>query len=187
MHWPRRPRKPQCGDYNEKPNESITHQLYFQNTLLTQVFNDFNHLSDEYGGYISLMGCLFFPRKNRLRIRKPNRLISSSLRASSPFWASEASLARTCERAAKPRGAEERPSAPRSRVLARLTLLAQIGELARRLHILLAHPSYLPRFPLFHPTLRASTYGEVRDLSLQVSAWKYWPDHLVYPSRVDCF
>ena len=100
MHWPRRPRKPQCGDYNEKPNESITHQLYFQNTLLTQVFNDFNHLSDEYGGYISLMGCLFFPRKNRLRIRKPNRLISSSLRASSPIWASEASLARTCERVA---------------------------------------------------------------------------------------
>ena len=43
----------------------------------------------------------------------------TSLRASSPIWASEASLARTCERAA-----------PRSRVLARL---AQIGELARRL------------------------------------------------------
>ena len=32
----------------------------------------------------------------------------SSLRASSPIWASEASLARTRERAAKPRGAEER-------------------------------------------------------------------------------
>ena len=31
-----------------------------------------------------------------------------SLRASSPIWASEASLARTRERAAKPRGAEER-------------------------------------------------------------------------------
>ena len=166
MHWPRRPRKAQCGEYN---NESITHPLYFQNTLLTQVFNDFNHLSDEYSGYVLLMECLFFPRKNRLRIRKPNRLISSGLRASSPIWASEASLARTCERAAKPRGAEERPSAPRLRVLARLTLLAQIGELARRLHILLAHPSYLPRFPLFHPTLRASTYGEVRDLSLHVS------------------
>ena len=100
MHWPRRRREPQCGDYNEKPNESITHQLYFQNTLLTQVFNDFNHLSDEHGGYISLMGCLFFPRKNRLRISKPNRLISSSLRASSPIWVSEASLARTCERVA---------------------------------------------------------------------------------------
>ena len=38
----------------------------------------------------------------------------TSLRASSPIWASEASLART-------------------RVLARLVLLAQIGELARRL------------------------------------------------------
>ena len=43
-----------------------------------------------------------------------------SLRASSPFSASEASLARTRERAAK-------------RVLARLASLAQIGELARRL------------------------------------------------------
>ena len=53
-----------------------------------------------------------------------------SLRASSPIWASEASLARTRERAAKPRGAE----APRSRVLARLALPAQTGELARRLH-----------------------------------------------------
>ena len=54
--------------------------------------------------------------------------VCDSLRASSPIWASEASLARTRERAAKPRGAEERT--PRSRVLARLT---QIGELARRL------------------------------------------------------
>ena len=53
-----------------------------------------------------------------------------SLRASSPIWASEANLARTCERAAKPRGAGASP--PRSRVLARLTSLAQIGELARR-------------------------------------------------------
>jgi len=54
--------------------------------------------------------------------------VKYSLRASSPIWASEASLARTRERAMKPRGAEER--APCSRVLARL---AQIGELARRL------------------------------------------------------
>ena len=80
MHWPRRPRKAQCGDYNEKPNESITHQLYLQNTLLTQVFNDFNHLSDEYGGFILLMGC-FFPSEKPFihRTRKPNRLISSWL------------------------------------------------------------------------------------------------------------
>ena len=60
-----------------------------------------------------------------------------SLRASSPIWASDASLGRTRERAAKPRGAEERrallSSAPRSRVLATLASLAQIGELARRL------------------------------------------------------
>ena len=53
------------------------------------------------------------------------------MRASSPIWASETSLARTRERAAKPRGAEERP--PRSRVLASLASLAQIGDLARRL------------------------------------------------------
>ena len=39
-----------------------------------------------------------------------------SLRASVPIWASNASLARTRERAAKPRGT----GAPRSRVLARL-------------------------------------------------------------------
>ena len=54
--------------------------------------------------------------------------VCDSLRASSPIWASEASLARTRERVAKPRVAEE--STPRSRVLARRT---QIGELARRL------------------------------------------------------
>ena len=47
----------------------------------------------------------------------------NSLWASSPIWASEASLARTCERAAK----LEVP------VLARLASLAQIGELARGL------------------------------------------------------
>ena len=52
--------------------------------------------------------------------------VSCSLRASSPVWASEASLARTRE------PASER-AVPRSRVLARLTSFAQIGELARRL------------------------------------------------------
>ena len=55
----------------------------------------------------------------------------ASLLASSPVWASKTGLARTRERAAKPRGAED--SAPHSRVLARLASLAQIGELARRL------------------------------------------------------
>ena len=50
----------------------------------------------------------------------------TSLRASSPIWSREASLARTRERAAKPR-------ALRSHVLARLASLAQIGELARGL------------------------------------------------------
>ena len=49
-----------------------------------------------------------------------------SLGASSPIWAS---LARTRERGAS----EPRGFAARSRVLARLASLAQIGELARRL------------------------------------------------------
>ena len=53
------------------------------------------------------------------------------LRASSAIWASEASLARTRERAAKRRGG--RGKASRSCVLARLSSLAQIGKLARRL------------------------------------------------------
>ena len=57
-------------------------------------------------------------------------LIEISLGASSPIRASEASLARTRERAAKPRGAE----ALRSRALARLASLAQTGELARWLY-----------------------------------------------------
>ena len=47
---------------------------------------------------------------------------ADSLRASSHIWASETSLARTRERAARASG-----------VLARLVSLAQIGELARRL------------------------------------------------------
>ena len=68
------------------------------------------------------------------RFRQRNQTIkqNSSLRASSPIWASEASLARTREQATKPRG-EEEPRTPNSRVLARLTSLAQTGELARRL------------------------------------------------------
>ena len=57
---------------------------------------------------------------------------TSSLRASSPIWASETSLARTRERAA-----------PCSLVLARLASLTQIGELARRLY-------YRYRYHFFH-------------------------------------
>ena len=68
-----------------------------------------------------------------------------SLRASSPIWASEASLARTCERAAKPRGAEDRS------VLARL---AKIGELSRRLAVSWSAElvfSFLPDFKRRQP------------------------------------
>ena len=63
--------------------------------------------------------------------------IIGSLRASSPIWASEASLARTRERGAEKKkllSSAPRGFAARSRVLARLVLLAQIGELARRLN-----------------------------------------------------
>ena len=58
------------------------------------------------------------------QILESGRKIDDSLPASSPIWASEASRARTSERAS------ERASG----VLARLASLAQIGELARRLN-----------------------------------------------------
>ena len=53
-----------------------------------------------------------------------------ALRASSPIWAS---LARTRERGAELLSSAPRGFAARTRVLARLASLAQIGELARRL------------------------------------------------------
>ena len=55
---------------------------------------------------------------------------TSLMRASSPIWAS---LARTRERGAELLSSAPRGFAARSRVLARLAPLAQIGELARRL------------------------------------------------------
>ena len=59
--------------------------------------------------------------------REPvHRLTYPSLGTSSRICASETSLARTRERAAKPRGVEEMREA-------RLASLAEIGELARRL------------------------------------------------------
>ena len=68
-------------------------------------------------------------RYSLLEFNSRKTLPTFSLRTSSPIWASEASLARTSERGAEdPRG-----FAARSRVLARLVSLAQIGELARRL------------------------------------------------------
>ena len=66
-----------------------------------------------------------------------------SLRASSPIWASEASLARTRERGAAPRG-----FAARSRILARFVSLAQMGELARRLEGSLSCSRERALFPL---------------------------------------
>ena len=63
--------------------------------------------------------------------------ISLSLRARSPIWVSEVSLARTREREGRGKLFSPAPRgfAARSRVLARLASLAQIGELARRLDI----------------------------------------------------
>ena len=59
--------------------------------------------------------------------------VACSLRASSPIWTSEMSLTRMLELAARPQGAEKGASASLWCVLARLTSLAQIGELACRL------------------------------------------------------
>ena len=71
-------------------------------------------------------------RKGKKELTEEKHLgARNSLRASSPIWASEASLARTRERGAE--GPAPRGFAARSRVLARLVSLAQIGELARRL------------------------------------------------------
>ena len=68
-------------------------------------------------------------RYSLLEFNSRKTLPTFRLRASSPIWASQASLARRRER-----GAEDPCGfAARSRVLARLVLLAQIGELARRL------------------------------------------------------
>ena len=68
-------------------------------------------------------------RYSLLEFNSRKTLPTFSLRAGSPIWASEASLGRTRERRAEdPRG-----FAARSRVLARLVSLAQIGELASRL------------------------------------------------------
>ena len=71
------------------------------------------------------------------RFRQRNQTIkqNSSLPASSPIWASEASLARARarERQSREQGRGRETLAPRSRVLARFTSLAQTGELARRL------------------------------------------------------
>ena len=72
-------------------------------------------------------------RKNnddkRMKIMKKNRPDDVSLRASSPFGGYREKYTR--ERHA--RGDATRGFAARSRVLARLASLAQIGELARRL------------------------------------------------------
>ena len=62
--------------------------------------------------------CRFYFRRRTLTLSfyYGDIICRDSLRASSPIWASETSLARTRERAAKPRGAEERsPSLARSR------------------------------------------------------------------------
>ena len=57
----------------------------------------------------SILGpILFLLFINDLPSAAQHSTIDISLRASSPIWASEASLTRTCERAAKPRGASER-------------------------------------------------------------------------------
>ena len=99
------------------------------------------------------------------------RRVGSSLQASSPIWASETSLARTRERAAKPRGAEKK--APRSRVLARLASIAQIGELAGRLSWFLftmaeIFPCAFHSFP-FYSLLRGRRLVSVQAMSVRLT------------------
>ena len=93
--------------------------------------------------------------KSLLPVLQSDTSLGASLRASSPIWASEASLARTRERA--------RGLAARSRVLARLVSLAQIGELARRLvgslflllfHVLVSGHNWLYSIHMFRPNQR---------------------------------
>ena len=67
--------------------------------------------------------------EKRMKIMKKNRPDDVSLRASSPFGGYHEKY--TCERHA--RGDAPRGFAACSHVLTRLTSLAQIGELARRL------------------------------------------------------
>ena len=79
------------------------------------------------------------------------------LRASSPIWASEASLARTRER-----GAE----AARSRVFTRLASLAQIGELAGRLARSL--PPQYKRLEIF-ASLRSCIFARLRRITFKLN------------------
>ena len=77
----------------------------------------------------------------------------NSLRASSPIWASEVSRKRASERRSR--------EAPRSRILARLTSLAQIGELTRRLPVKLLSQQ-LPIFLLCRDRRRVAQQCWIR-------------------------
>ena len=91
------------------------------------------------------MRILVTPSDQKWKIEWEYSFSSTSLRSSSPIWASETSLARTSEWATKPRGAEERRvSFPGllARAFSRGSLrLPRIGELARRLfvHLLISN------------------------------------------------
>ena len=73
--------------------------------------------------------------------------VVNSLRASSPIWESEASRARTCKRAAKPRGAAPPAVASPLACLSRVyfSRYPPNGELARRLCCQESFISYLQR------------------------------------------
>ena len=80
---------------------------------------------------------------------------ANSLRASSPIWASEASLASEGPREG---------FAARSRVLARLVPFAQIGELARRLfahlNFQLQNLNFTSEFNILHSSFRVHVFGK---------------------------
>ena len=84
--------------------------------------------------------CCKMYRKINPSVKTPWHSPNISLRASSPIWVSEVSLASPLARAFS-------RDSLHSRVLARLASLAQIGELARRLPQL--SPFFASIFPLF--------------------------------------
>ena len=120
------------------------------------------------------VGCFLRLFKKDTSLQNTRR-VGSRLRASSPIWASETSLARTRERAAKPRGAGQAllSSTPRSRVLARLASLAQIGELARKLSWFLFTTAEIFPFAfhsfLFYSLLRGRSLVLVQAMSVRLT------------------
>ena len=104
------------------------------------------------------------------KIRFPHTLFRSpdtSLRANSPIWASEASRARTRERAAKPRGASERrslslPRPPQSRLLSRASRACTFHDIPQMESLLAGYPDTELRHSQNHATSRVRERARVQ-------------------------